>query len=264
MLEALLDDGAELDSLKRLVAERTGGNPFFIEEMVAALFEQGILAQNGTVKLMRPLSQAHLPVTVQGVLAARIDRLPAGDRDLLHTLAVLGREFPLRLVQRVAPAPAAELERSLARLQAGEFIYEQPAITDIEYVFKHALTQEVAYHSVLIERRKALHERTAAAMEALYAERLDEHLGELARHYRHGVSTDKALHYAQLAAEQALSRGACLEAAGLIETALKLLDQLPEGDQRLRAELALRTIESILAFVWQGGASQERERAVKG
>jgi hypothetical protein len=182
---------------------------------------------------------------------------------LLHTLAVLGHEFPLRLVERVAPAPADELERRLARLQAGEFIYEQPAVNDINYVFKHALSQEVAYHSVLIERRKALHERIAAAIESLYAERLDEHLSELARHYRHGVSTDKALRYIQLAAERALGRGAYREAAGLIETALKLLDKLPEGDQRLRIELALRTIESTLAYVWHGGASQECERAVR-
>jgi len=263
MLDALLGNGAELDFLKRLVAERTGGNPFFVEEMVEALFEQGILARNGTIKLIRPLSQAHLPVTVQGVLAARIDRLPADDRDLLHTLAVLGHEFPLRLVERVAPAPAAELERRLAHLQASEFIYEQPAINDIEYVFKHALTQEVAYNSVLIERRKALHERTAAAIEVLYADRLDDHLSELARHYRHGVNTDKALRYAQLAAERALGRSAYLEVAGLIETALTLLDKLPAGDQRLRAELALRTIENTLSSVLHGLASQKREHAVR-
>ncbi|MBV8362545.1 MAG: AAA family ATPase, partial [Deltaproteobacteria bacterium] len=97
MLEALLGNSADLDSLKRQVADRTGGNPFFIEEMVRALFEQGILVQDGSVKQARPLAQAYLPVTVQGVLAARIDRLPASDRELLYTLAVLGREFPLEL-----------------------------------------------------------------------------------------------------------------------------------------------------------------------
>ncbi|MBV8054395.1 MAG: hypothetical protein JO071_04055 [Deltaproteobacteria bacterium] len=121
----------------------------------------------------------------------------------------------------------------------------------------------MAYNSVLTDRRKFQHERTAAAMESLYADRLDDHFSELARHYRNGVSTDKALRFAQLAAEQALRRGAYAEAAGLIETALKLLDKLPEGDQRFRAELALRTIESTLAYVLHGAGSQERERAVR-
>jgi predicted ATPase len=121
MLEALLGDGADLDSLKRLVTDRTGGNSFFIKEMVQSLFERRILARSGTVKVVRPLLQAHLLVTVEGVLAARIDRLQASDGNLLHTVAVLGREFQLRLVQRVAPAPADELERGLSCLQAGDF-----------------------------------------------------------------------------------------------------------------------------------------------
>src|SRR5262249_14880738 len=155
------------------------------EEIVRALFEQGILVQNGSVKQTCPLAQAYLPVTVQGVLAARIDRLPAGDRELLHTVAVLGREFQRRLIQRVASVPADALERGLPRLQAGDFIYEQPAANDVEYVFRHALTQEVAYNSILIERRKVLHERTAQALEALFVDSLDEHLADLSYHYGH-------------------------------------------------------------------------------
>ena len=142
MLAGLLGEGAELEALKRPIAERTGGNPFFIEEMVQALFEQGILARNGAVKLVWPLAQAHLPVTVQGLLAARIDRLPVELKELLQTLAVIGRESPLGLIRKVASKAEAQLERMLADLQAGEFIYEQPALTDVEYVFKHALTQE--------------------------------------------------------------------------------------------------------------------------
>jgi predicted ATPase len=100
MLAALLGEGAELEAPRRLIAQRSGGNPFFVEEMVQALFEQGILARNGTVKLVRPLSQAHLPVTVQGILASRIDRLPAPEKELLQTLAVIGAEFLLDLVRR--------------------------------------------------------------------------------------------------------------------------------------------------------------------
>jgi predicted ATPase len=141
MLAALLGEGAELEPVKRLVAERTGGNPFFIEEMVQALFDEGALVRNGAVKVTRPLSQLRLPPTVQGILASRIDWLQAEQKELLQTLAVLGREAPLGLIRKVTVKGEAQLERMLADLQAGEFIYEQPALTEAEYIFKHALTQ---------------------------------------------------------------------------------------------------------------------------
>ena len=165
MLSALLGDGKDLIPLKRLIIERTEGTPFFMEEIVQALFEDGVLQRNGAVKLARSMNAVKVPATVQAVLAARIDRLPAEEKELLQTLAVLGREFPFGLVQRVTLKPEDELERMLSRLQTGEFIYEQPATGDIEYTFKHALTQEVAYNALLVERRKVLHERAGVAME---------------------------------------------------------------------------------------------------
>jgi predicted ATPase len=125
----------ELAALKRLIIERTEGTPFFMEEIVQAFFEDGVLQRNGTVKLARPMNAAKVPATVQAVLASRIDRLPPEEKELLQTLAVLGREFPLRLVQRMTLKPGDELGRTLSRLQAGEFIYEQPAAGDIEYIF---------------------------------------------------------------------------------------------------------------------------------
>ena len=106
------------------------------------------------VKLTRPLAELKIPPTVQAILAARIDRLPPDAKDLLQTLAVIGREFPLSLIRAVVANPDDELSRMLNDLQLGEFIYEQPAVGDSEYIFKHALTQEVAYNSVLMERRK--------------------------------------------------------------------------------------------------------------
>jgi len=139
--------------------------------------------RNGLVRLARPLTQIRVPTTVQAVLASRLDRLPAEEKELLQTLAVLGREFPLGLVQGMTHKPNDELEPTLARLQAGEFIYEQPATGDIQYTFKHALTQEVAYNSLLIGRRKNLHERAGQALEAMFSDHLDEHLSELAHHY---------------------------------------------------------------------------------
>src|SRR5216683_2286635 len=169
MLSALLGEGDDLDSIKGVIVERTGGNPFFIEEIVKALFDEGTLIGNGIVKLARPLSQLRLPPTVQGMLAARIDRLATEQKDLLQTLAVIGRESSLGLLRKVASHADTQLERMLADLQASEFVYEQPATGDIEYVFKHALTQEVAYNSLLIERRKLLHERIGDAIRSLAA-----------------------------------------------------------------------------------------------
>src|SRR5208282_4388901 len=199
MLTALLGEGAELEPLKRLIIDKTEGNPFFMEEIMQGLFEEGVLARNGAVKLTRPLGELKLPATVQGILAARIDRLAPEQKDLLQTLAVMGKEFPLGLVRNVIKKPDDAIERMLSSLQLAEFIYEQPAAGEIEYTFKHALTQEVAYNSLLAERRKELHRRTGQAIEALHANRLEDHYEELARHYDRAGDNPKAVHYLGLA-----------------------------------------------------------------
>jgi predicted ATPase len=146
---------------------------------VQVLFDEGALVRDGNaVKLTRSLNTLKIPPTVQGILSARIDRLPAEAKDLLQTLAVIGRDFPLSLIREVVTRSDDGLNRLLNDLQLGEFIYEQPAVGDTEY----ALTQEVAYNSVLIERRQQLHERTAAALETLYTSSVEEHLAQLAHH----------------------------------------------------------------------------------
>jgi predicted ATPase len=117
-------------ALKQFIIARTQGNPFFIEEIVQGLFDEGRAGAQRHHQVSRALSQVHLPPTVQGMLAARIDRLPAAEKDLLLTLAVLGREFPLGLIAGITQLPGPELERTLANLQLGEFIYEQPALLD--------------------------------------------------------------------------------------------------------------------------------------
>jgi class 3 adenylate cyclase len=239
-LTASAGEGAELARLKRLIIERTEGNPFFIEEMVQALFEDGSLQRDGVVKLTRPLPQIRVPATVQAVLASRIDRLQPDEKDLLHMLAVLGRQFLLGLVQRVASAPADQLERLLSRLQVGEFIYEQPAFPEVEYIFKHALTQEVAYNSLLGERRKLLHERAGAAIEALYAGHLEDYIEELAHHYSRSDNKKKALQYLRMAADEAFKRSHHDEAITHSNLALRLLGSLPETSERSEAELALQ------------------------
>src|SRR5271167_2099775 len=177
-----------------------------MEETVEVLLDDGALVRNGRVKLVKPLSELKIPPTVQGILAARMDRLPADAKELLQTLAVTGREFPLSLIHAVVAKSDEELNRLLNDLQLGEFIYEQPATGGIEYIFKHALTQEVAYNSVLMERRRQLHERTAAALETLYASSIEEHLAELAHHYGRSSNLDKAVEYLMRAGQQALNR----------------------------------------------------------
>jgi tetratricopeptide (TPR) repeat protein len=240
ILAALLGESAELDALKHLIIERTQGNPFFIEEMVHALFDEGALVRNGVVKMARPLAQVRLPPTVQGILAARIDRQPPEHKQLLQTLAVLGKEAGLGLLRQVVSAPEMQLQRMLADLQASEFIYEQPAFPDAEYAFKHALTQEVAYNSLLTDRRKLLHERAAAAIEALYIGLLDDHLGELGRHYQRSGNTGKAIEYLQRAGAQAVARSVHAEAVGLFTAALELLKTMPETPGQMQQEVAVQ------------------------
>jgi class 3 adenylate cyclase/tetratricopeptide (TPR) repeat protein len=246
MLSALLGDSSELAPLKKLIIERTEGNPFFMEEMYQAMLEDGAIARNGAVKLVKPLQSARIPTTVQGVLAARIDRLPTDAKQLLQTLSVIGREFPLSLIRVVLTKSDDELNRMLNDLQLGEFIYEQPALGDTEFIFKHALTQEVAYSSVLIERRKALHEAIGRALEALYANSLDDHLAALAHHYVRGNKPDKAMRYLTLAGKQALERSAFAESRTLLQKGLELTDTVPESPERDASEFEL---ESALVHV---------------
>jgi predicted ATPase len=226
----------DLAALKHFILTKTEGNPFFMEEIVQELREQGLLSGD-TVALPSTL---RLPTTVQGVLTARMDRLPAEEKALLQTLAVIGREFAASLLRKVVTQSESDLHHHLARLQAAEFVYEQPAYPEVEYIFKHALTQEVAYNSLLNERRKGIHERTAQAMEEVYRDRLDDHYSELAYHYSRSGNTQKAIDYLQLAGQQSVQRSAYTEAVNHFTSALELLKTLPDTRERARAELPLQ------------------------
>jgi class 3 adenylate cyclase/predicted ATPase len=265
-------DDPDLQSLKKFILTKTEGNPFFMEEIVQELFEQGVLVrdaggamqdrpdvnvrakdtkpQRGFVSLsagihpravvVKSLTDLHIPPTVQAVLMARIDRLPSVEKALLQTLAVIGKEFSFSLLRQVVDQPEEELQRLLFHLQDAEFIYEQPTLQEVEYTFKHALTQEVAYGSLLQERRKGLHERTAQAIETLYRSRLDEHYSELAYHYSRSGNTLKAVEYLKLAGQQAVQHSANAEAITHLTTALELLKALPDTPERTRQELTLQ------------------------
>jgi len=257
LLTAILGDAAALDPLKATIVARTEGNPFFIEEMVQVLFDQGVLVRNGTVSLAKPLTSIEIPSTVKGILAARIDKLAPPDKDLLQSLAVIGKEFPLGLVRRVVGKPDEELAPMLSNLQAAELIYEQPAFPENEYTFKHALTQEVAYDSVLTERRRILHERTAAALETIFAAALDDHLADLAHHYGRSANAPKAIEYLARAAEQAGIRSAYNDAIGYAREALRWLMTMPESRERDQRELKILMILGPLVVAVQGFSSPE-------
>jgi class 3 adenylate cyclase len=241
MLTVLLGgDNEGILPLMKLIIERTEGNPFFMEEMVQALFEQSVLVRNGSVKLAKPLKDIRVPLTVQGILTSRIDQLAAAEKELLQTLAVLGKEFPLGLIKRVTGKSDDELEPMLSELRLAEFIYEQPAFPDIEYTFKHALSQEVAYNSVLVERRRMLHERAGQAIEMLFAARLEDHVTELAHHFERSGNASKAVEYLGRAGARAAEQVAHSEAMGYFTRALELLPQLPQGTARDTQELDLQ------------------------
>jgi len=258
LLTSLLGDAEDLGPLKRLIIKKAEGTPFFMEETVQMLFDEGSLVHNGSVKQTRPLAELKIPPTVQAILASRIDRLPAEEKELLQTLAVIGWEFPLALVHEVTRHVEEELRRKLDNLQSAEFIYEQPAIGDLEYSFKHALTQEVVYGSVLVEKRKNLHKRVAAAIETLYQEQIDQHVSELAHHYQRSGDVERAVLCLKRAAEQVAERSAVVEAQGRLEEAIGLLRTLPPSQARDRSELALQTALAALLTSKSVGAP-ERE-----
>jgi class 3 adenylate cyclase/predicted ATPase len=261
LIFALVGDSAELSALRRMVIEKTQGNPFFIEEIVLALFEQGVLGRNGAIKLIRPFSQLRLPTTVQGVLSSRIDRLPAREKEILQTLAVVGREFPLSLTRRLVNCSDDELEGTLTVLQGAEFINELPGSADIQYAFKHALTQEVAYNSILIERRKLLHERAGQALETIFAAQLDHHLNELARHYKRADNIHKAIEYLGRAGQQAIQRCAHADAIDTLTDAIDLVQQLPDTPERIEQELSLQLTLGPVYFHIKGWGSPEAARS---
>jgi tetratricopeptide (TPR) repeat protein len=244
LLEALLGHEDSLVLLKQLLITRAEGNPFFLEESVRTLVETGALVgEPGAYRLAQSLPMTHVPATVQAVLAARIDRLPAEEKRLLQTAAVIGPDVPWRLLQAVAELPEDALYRGLTRLQTAEFLYETRLFPKLEYTFKHALTHEVAYGSLLQESRRILHARILEALEETAGDRLVEQVERLAHHALRGEVWDKALPYLQQAGEKALARSAYREAVGYIEQALSVLTHLPETratrEQAIDLRLAL-------------------------
>jgi class 3 adenylate cyclase/tetratricopeptide (TPR) repeat protein len=229
-LQALLGNDPSLEPLKQLLIGRTEGNPFFLEESVRTLVETRMLVgEPGGYRLVQDLPSIQVPATVQAILAARIDRLPPEEKRLLQTAAVIGTEVPFALLQAIAELSEEALHRGLAHLQTAEFLYETQLFPDREYTFKHALTHEVAYGSLLQERRRTLHAQIMDALEALVGNRLDEQVEQLAYHAFRGEIWDKALAYYQQAGTKAVAGSAHREAAVCFEQALDAVQHLPDS-----------------------------------
>jgi predicted ATPase len=255
VLQALLGDAPSLVSLKQFLIERTEGNPFFLEESVHTLVETGVLVgAPGAYHLGIPLDHLQVPATVQAVLAARTDHLPPEEKRLLQTAAVIGTDRPLAPLRAIAEMPEDALHRGLAHLQAAEFLYETRLFPESEYTFRHALTHEVAYNSLLLERRRGLHARLVEALEALAPERVAEQIERLAHHALRGEVWDKAVTYGQQAGARANDRAAFREAVTSFEQALQALAHLPEdSDTRgLAIELRLALGDPLRALAEHG------------
>jgi tetratricopeptide (TPR) repeat protein len=241
LLAALLGNDLSIAPLKQLLISRTEGNPFFLEESVRTLVEtKALVGMPGAYRLGHTLPEIQMPATVQAVLAARMDRLSPETKSLLQTAAVIGTDVPSPLLQAIADVPGERLHAGLSQLTTAEFLYETRLFPTSDYTFRHALTHEVAYGSLLQERRRVLHARIVEAFEVLEAERLTEHVEQLAHHALRGEIWDKAVTYGRQAGAKASSRSVHREAVRYFEQALAALDHLPEGREATEQAIDLR------------------------
>jgi class 3 adenylate cyclase/tetratricopeptide (TPR) repeat protein len=215
--------------LRNLIVRKAEGNPFFLEEVLKSLLEVGALRQrNGRYVLTKQVSEIYVPDTVQDVIMARIDRLEEAPKRALQLASVIGREFTVRLLERISDVHA-QLDRFLQELKVLEFIYERSFYPELAYMFKHALTHDVAYNSLLMQRRKELHRLIAMAIEELYTERLPESYEMLAYHYERGEVWQKALEYLVNAGQKAQQAYANQEALTHYNRALDMCERLGEA-----------------------------------
>ncbi|MGH7345362.1 MAG: AAA family ATPase, partial [Candidatus Rokuibacteriota bacterium] len=236
-LDALVGADPALDRLKQSLMARTDGNPFFLEEIVHSLAETNLLVgEAGAYRAARPIDTIEIPASVHALLAARIDRLSATDKRILQAAAVIGHDIAFVVLQEILEAPEPELRRGLAHLQAAELLYEASLFPDPEYSFRHALTHEVTYGTLLQPQRRELHAGVVAALERLHGGRLAEHVERLAHHAHRGEVWEKATAYFRQAGVRAALRSGYREALTAFEASLAALAHLPESrDTKIQA-----------------------------
>ena len=241
LLQHLLGRNTDLGRLTQLLLQRTEGNPFFAEESIRSLVETGILVgEKGAYLPGLRINEIKIPSTVQNVVADRIDRLPIEEKRVLQTAAVIGPIVPFSLLEAVSDLADEDLRRYLSHLQTAEFLYETNLFPELEYSFKHAITGEVAYGELLLERRTLLHAKTVSALEKVAGDNLRDHIETLAHHAYHGELWEKAVLYLRQTASRAMDRCAYRNAAGCLDRALLSLKKLPQNHETMEQMIDLR------------------------
>ena len=239
LVEAILERGEVAPELRELILNRASGNPLFMEELTYTLLENGsIQRKDNQYILNRKPSDIQIPDTIQGIIAARIDRLEENLKKIMQVASVIGREFAFRILQAIS-GTKEELKTYLLNLQGLEFIYEKSLFPELEYIFKHALTQEVAYNSLLLKRRKEIHEKIGKAIEELFTTRLEEFYEMLAYHYSRSDSLEKAFQYLLLSAGKATRNNSLWEALRFYKESLMMLKGMPEADRNKKERLGV-------------------------
>ena len=241
LLQEVLGSTPDLQSVVRLLVERTGGNALFLEESVRTLIENEVLVGDpGAYRLAKPLASVQIPDRVQAVLAARIDRLPEDRKTFLQASAVIGKDLPFPLLQAVAGVPVDQLMGNLADLEEKQFLRTTSLYPDLSYSFRHSLTHDVVYSTLLKDQRRSLHARIVDALEALYPDRRIEHVERLAHHALGAELWFEAVGYLQEAAAKAVSRSANPEAVTFLEQALGALGHLAESRETFARAIDVR------------------------
>jgi len=265
MVQAILQEGKAGQDLTELILGRAAGNPLFMEEFTHSLIERGYIERkNGHYVLTIKPSEIQLPDTIQGIIAARMDRLEENLKRTMQVASVIGRDFAYRILQ-IITGMQQELKSRLLNLQELEFIYEKSLFPELEYVFKHALTQEVAYNSLLLKRRKEIHERIGKAIEELYADRLEEFYEMLAHHYSRAENLEKAYHYLRLSSIKTGLRSALWESVRLGKEAIDVLKRMPDTDENKKrgVEMRLMLSGSMAGQGFPGDALQMMEEGAR-
>ncbi len=229
------------EDLEELILNKTEGIPFFVEEFMKSLKDLGIIEwKDSGYYLAKDIKDLTIPSTIQDVIMARVDSLPEGAKSVLQTGSAIGREFSCELIKRVTGIPTQEMTPHLSVLRDSELLYERGIFPQATYIFRHSLTQEVAYDSLLVKRRNEIHERIGQAIEGLYPDRLEEFYEVLAHHYARSENSEKAYQYLKLSGDKAILNYSLWEAFRFYKEAINVLSQLPDNDENRRKHIEVR------------------------